>query len=120
MGFELAPSGTRHRCEFKSCLSQQCFLLMSAVLPLSFLHRYNEGAKKTRTKIKTLNPIFQEIVSFALEEEDMAETKISVDLFDHDIVGADDFMGQAVIDIFRMNLSNELTTNKWFMLQQQV
>lgn len=81
--------------------------------------RYNEGAKKTRKKIRTLNPIFQEIVSFALEERDIPETNISVDLFDHDIVGTDDFMGQAVVDISRMNLSNGLSTNRWFLLQQQ-
>lgn len=70
--------------------------------------------------MRTLNPIFQEIFSFALDEEDIPQTKISVDLFDHDIVGTDDFMGQAVVDLSKMNLLNELTNNEWFMLQQQV
>lgn len=82
--------------------------------------RYNEGVKKTRKKLRTLNPIFQEIFSFTLEEEDIFDTKVCVDLYDHDVVGTDDFMGQAVVDISNMNLSNELTHNEWFMLQQQV
>ena len=85
-----------------------------------FNFRYNEGIKKTRKKLRTLNPIFQEIFSFTLEEDDIFETKVCIDLYDHDLVGSDDFMGQAVVDISSMNLSNELTCSNWFMLQQQV
>lgn len=85
-----------------------------------FNFRYNEGIKKTRIKLRTLNPIFQEIFSFTLEEEDISETKVCIDLYDHDIVGTDDFMGQAVIDISSRNLSNQLTYSEWFILQQQV
>lgn len=55
-----------------------------------------------------------------MEEDDIFETKICIDLYDHDLLGADDFMGQAVIDISSLNLSNELTYSEWFMLQQQV
>lgn len=84
------------------------------------IFRYNEGIKKTRKKLRTLNPIFQEIFSFTLEEDDIFETKVCIDLYDHDLVGSDDFMGQAVVDISSMNLSNELTCSNWFMLQQQV
>jgi hypothetical protein len=55
-----------------------------------------------------------------LEEDDILETKVCVDLYDHDLVGSDDFMGQAVVDISSLNLLNELTYSEWFMLQQQV
>lgn len=55
-----------------------------------------------------------------MEEDDIFETIICIDLYDHDLLGADDFMGQAVIDISSLNLSNELTYSEWFMLQQQV
>ena len=85
-----------------------------------WIFRFNEGIKKTKKKLRTLNPIFQEIFSFTLEEVDIFETKVCIDLYDHDLVGSDDFMGQAVVDISSMNLSNELTCSRWFMLQQQV
>ena len=81
--------------------------------------RYNEGNKKTKRKLRTLNPVFQEIFSFTLEEDDILETKVCVDVYDHDLVGSDDFMGQAVVDISSLNLLNELTYTEWFMLQQQ-
>ena len=83
-------------------------------------HRYNEGVKSTRRKLRTVNPIFQEIFSFTSEEAELQETKVCIDLFDHDLVGSDDFLGEAVIDISKMNLSNELTYSEWFMLQHQV
>jgi Ca2+-dependent lipid-binding protein len=89
-------------------------------MSIIFELRYNEGAKKTRKKLRTLNPVFQEIFSFILEEDDILETKVCIDLYDHDLVGSDDFMGQAVVDISSLNLSNELTYSEWFMLQQQV
>ena len=89
------------------------------VLIKTLMLRYNEGNKKTKKKLRTLNPVFQEIFSFTLEEDDILETKVCVDVYDHDLVGSDDFMGQAVVDISSLNLLNELTYTEWFMLQQQ-
>ena len=83
------------------------------------LYRYEEGAKKTRFKQKTLNPVFNEIFQFKLPQSEIAETKLRATIWDHDFFGEDDFNGEAVIDLSRIYL-NAGTHTDWYMLQLQV
>ena len=81
--------------------------------------RRQEGQKKTAYKAKTLNPVFNEIFSFQLEQSCIAETKLRVAIWDHDFFGEDDFNGEAVVDLSKINL-NTGTHTDWFMLQLEV
>lgn len=76
----------------------------------------NEGKKKTAYKAKTLNPVFNEIVSFQLEQSCIAETKLRVAIWDHDFFGEDDFNGEGIVDLSKISL-NSGTYTDWFMLQ---
>ncbi|CAH3182601.1 unnamed protein product [Porites evermanni] len=75
-----------------------------------------EGKKKTAYKAKTLNPVFNEIFSFQLEQSCIAETKLRVAVWDHDFFGEDDFNGEGVVDLSKINL-NTGTHTDWFILQ---
>ena len=88
---------------------------------VQFIFHYSirEGQKKTAYKAKTLNPVFNEIFSFQLEQSRIAETKLRVAVWDHDFFGEDDFNGEAVVDLSRISL-NAGTHTDWFMLQLEV
>lgn len=60
--------------------------------------------RKTAVKENSLNPIFQEIVVFPLKEKLVAETKIRVSLWDKDAIGWDDFLGESVIELCKLDL----------------
>ena len=81
--------------------------------------RKGEGRKKTAYKAKTLNPVFNEIFSFQLEQSRIAETKLRVAVWDHDFFGEDDFNGEGVVDLSKINL-NTGTHTDWFILQLEV
>ena len=82
-------------------------------------HRKEEGKKKTGFKAKTLNPLYNEIFSFQLEQAHLAETKLRVAIWDHDFFGEDDFNGEAIVDLSKIDL-NTGTHTDWFMLQLEV
>ena len=82
-------------------------------------HRRHEGPKKTGYKPKTLNPVFHEIFSFQLGQLSIVNTKLRVAVWDHDFFGEDDFNGEAVVDLSKINL-NAGTYTDWFMLQLEV
>lgn len=75
-----------------------------------------EGQKKTAYKSKTLNPVFNEIFSFQLDQSGIADTKLRVAIWDHDFFGEDDFNGEGVVDLSRIHLSSGTHTD-WFILQ---
>lgn len=77
---------------------------------------HNEGKKKTAYKAKTLNPVFNEIVSFQLDQSLIPETKLRVAIWDHDFFGEDDFNGEGIVDLSKISL-NSGTHTDWFMLQ---
>lgn len=60
--------------------------------------------RKTAVKENSLNPIFQEIVVFPLKEKLVAETKIRVSLWDKDAIGCDEFLGESVIELCKLDL----------------
>ena len=84
-----------------------------------FSCRIGEGQKKTGYKSKTLNPVFNEIFSFQLEQSRIADTNLRVAIWDHDFFGEDDFNGEGVVDLSRINL-NTGTHTDWFILQLEV
>lgn len=86
---------------------------------MSFSCRNGEGQKKTAYKSKTLNPVFNEIFSFQLDQSCIADTKLRVAIWDHDFFGEDDFNGEGVVDLSRIHLSTGTHTD-WFILQLEV
>ena len=86
---------------------------------VSFSCRNGEGQKKTAYKSKTLNPVFNEIFSFQLDQSHIADTKLRVAIWDHDFFGEDDFNGEGVVDLSRIHLSSGTHTD-WFILQLEV
>ncbi|EDO49802.1 predicted protein, partial [Nematostella vectensis] len=80
--------------------------------------RLEEGTKKTRFKQKTLNPVFNEIFQFKVPHNNLTDTKLCATIWDHDFFGEDDFNGEAVVDLSRVNFNNGTHTD-WFMLQLQ-
>ena len=84
-----------------------------------FSCRNGEGQKKTAYKSKTLNPVFNEIFSFQLDQSHIADTKLRVAIWDHDFFGEDDFNGEGVVDLSRIHLSSGTHTD-WFILQLEV
>ena len=60
--------------------------------------------RKTTVKENSLNPIFQEIVVFPLKEKLVAETRIRVSVWDKDTIGSDDFLGESVIELCKLDL----------------
>lgn len=63
--------------------------------------------------------MFNEIVSFQLEQSCLAETKLRVAIWDHDFFGEDDFNGEGIVDLSKISL-NSGTYTDWFMLQLEV
>ena len=63
--------------------------------------------------------MFNEIVSFQLEQSCLAETKLRVAIWDHGFFGEDDFNGEGIVDLSKISL-NSGTYTDWFMLQLEV
>lgn len=66
-----------------------------------------------------MNPVFNEIFSFHLEQAHLAATKLRVAIWDHDFFGEDDFNGEAIVDLSKIDF-NAGTHTEWFLLQLEV
>lgn len=62
--------------------------------------------RKTAVKGKTTDPIFQEIVMFPLKEKMLADSKLRVTVWDKDVVGNDDFLGESIIELCKLDLNS--------------
>lgn len=78
---------------------------------------HNEGAKSTRFAKRTLRPVYNEIFTFKLMEEDVADSLFRVQVLSHDPMGKDDFMGENIIQLSQLDLTDILTS--WFELQPE-
>ena len=77
----------------------------------------DSGELKAATKVvkKTLSPEFLETFTFRLPRESiLSKMRLSATVFDHDTVGKDDFLGQAMIDL--VELSPGEPRDQWFDL----
>nr|XP_006816379.1 PREDICTED: synaptotagmin-1-like [Saccoglossus kowalevskii] len=77
----------------------------------------SEGIKKTSVVENTLNPTYNEIFTFHIQSEELADAKLRLQVWDKDIFSKDDFMGERIIDLGRFNFS-EVVTN-WFDLEAE-
>ena len=72
--------------------------------------KYNNQLKKTHWKIKNLNPRWLESFNFHVNEL----TTVKIDVFDHDELSSDDFMGTC--DVSLADLSRGIPKEKWITL----
>ena len=80
--------------------------------------QHSEGAKVTTCKHKTLNPTYNEIFTFSLQPEAIPDTLLRVQIWSQDPVGNDDFMGERIIELGRLDF-NEVITG-WYDMQAEV
>ncbi|EDV24514.1 Synaptotagmin-1 [Trichoplax sp. H2] len=78
--------------------------------------RNKEGAKKTRTVKKSLNPIYNEVIAFNVPPEQLHETRLRLMAYDWDLLGKDDFMGECIINLSELDFDQ--MGNGWYPLQQ--
>ncbi|XP_070559077.1 synaptotagmin-1-like [Ptychodera flava] len=77
----------------------------------------SEGAKTSSAAENTLYPTYNEIFTFKLLEEDVSDSKLRVQVWDKDIFGKDDFMGEKIVNLSEINFK-EVFTN-WYELQAE-
>lgn len=78
-----------------------------------------EGSKekvKTKIRFKTLSPVWNEKFTFTLEGE-ISSSILHLEMWDHDFLSSDDFMGQVNVPI-RETMTKEPVT-KWYLLTQR-
>ena len=73
--------------------------------------------KRNRTKRidKTLNPIWNE--SFLIEFDPMKCKKLKIEVYDHDYIGSDDFLGAGFVTLEWINQSNDNYGEEWIPLK---
>ena len=68
-------------------------------------HQSHRRWVRTATKMKTLAPVFNEVLSLELErgkDGALLSSSLNVELYDWDLVGADDFLGAVTLDARRL------------------
>ncbi|XP_071484802.1 synaptotagmin-1-like [Diadema antillarum] len=79
--------------------------------------KHSEGIKATQYVKKSLNPTFNEIFTFTLNEDEIQEAMMRVRVLSHDPFGKADFMGENIVRLSEMDFSDIIT--KWFELQPE-
>ena len=98
---------------FSKLWSQKVFLLFS--------YRFGDSVpqcKKTKQKPRTNNPLFQEILVFSLEDQDVAEARLKLSIWDKDKISDDDFLGEVILELCKLDLEGRLAS--WYKLHPQV
>ena len=72
----------------------------------------------TSVKKNAPDPVFQEIVVFPLMEQQIAETKLRMNVMDKDLISNDDFLGECYIDLCKLDLNAGNTM--WYKLHAKV
>ena len=80
--------------------------------PLSKLSQH------TVVKENTCNPVFQEILTFPLREDKIANSHSKVSIWDKNQAGEDEFLGETIIDLCKLNLNSG--SSLWYNLKPQV
>ncbi|XP_064632573.1 synaptotagmin 2-like [Lineus longissimus] len=78
--------------------------------------RWEEGIKRTSTEKKTTNPIFGDVFTFKLTEEELHDTKVVAQVWDWDRVSSDDFMGEIIMDLATTDFIDRPIYSAWFPL----
>eukprot|EP00058_Branchiostoma_floridae_P014195 XP_002599683.1 hypothetical protein BRAFLDRAFT_70360 [Branchiostoma floridae] len=76
------------------------------------------GIKHTNVVKKSLNPTFNEIFAFPCSAGILAETKLRLTVWNHDTLGAGDFMGERIVELRELE-PNQVLTN-WYPLQEEM
>lgn len=79
--------------------------------------QHAEESKTSSCVRKTLNPTFNEIFTFTLKSEEIADTFLRVQVWSHDHFGKDDFMGERIIELGSLDFNEVITT--WYELQAE-
>ena len=73
------------------------------------------AAKRTKTKMKTLDPVFGQTFKFRLDAA-QRQQNLTIECFDYDMLGSDDSLGKILLPIDTMRVNEE--TQEWLKLQQ--
>ncbi|XP_074645218.1 synaptotagmin-1-like [Tubulanus polymorphus] len=84
-----------------------------------FPDHHSQGIKETRVTKRTLNPVYHEIFSFDLPKDVVSTTKLAVQIWDHDILSNDDFIGESLIELKNYDFQLQPITTAWFPLQNE-
>lgn len=72
---------------------------------------------KTNVKSDTCNPIFHEILVFPIIEQQIANTTLRVTVWDKDLISQDDFLGESIIQLCKLDLV--AGNSMWYKLYPQ-
>jgi len=73
--------------------------------------------KSTSSKSNTCEPSFDEILAFPLEQRKVVNSRLCVSLWDKDLIGHDDFLGESIFDVCKLDLNAGDTM--WYQLHQK-
>jgi Ca2+-dependent lipid-binding protein len=82
--------------------------------------KWEEGIKRTSVEKKTTNPIFGDVFTFKLTEEDLKDTKVVAQVWDWDRISSDDFMGEIIMDLSTTDFIEHPVYTAWFPLALEV
>ncbi|CAH1784050.1 unnamed protein product [Owenia fusiformis] len=84
---------------------------------------FSDGSQEfhcqTNAAKRTLNPVFNEIFTFKLTPEDLKQSRIICHIWDRDILGKDDFMGEGVVHLAAFNFEETPVYTAWYNLQME-
>ena len=81
---------------------------------------FKQGEKTTNVAKKTLSPVWHEIFVFGMTELQLLDTRLLVQLWDHDLLDYDDFIGEVIVDLQTFNFDDEPQHTAWYSLQMEV
>ena len=74
--------------------------------------------QKTRPKSNTVNPLFQEILTFDLIQADLVDAKLVIDVWNKDIISMDDFLGEVILELYKEEVNGGVPS--WHKLKPKV
>lgn len=84
-----------------------------------FLHPTDETShNQTRTVPKTLNPSYHEIFAFPLAEDQLRQSHLLVQVWDHDLLIPDDFIGEVIVNLEACQFDGD-PVDTWYPLKPQ-
>jgi Ca2+-dependent lipid-binding protein len=79
-----------------------------------------QGERRTRAVKQSNCPVFNEIFTFTMPESELLTTSLLVQVWDHDMISRDYFLGETIVRLGPLDFRTEPIHTDWYSLNMEV